>query len=74
MRKQNSQPAKLGTVGVGHAHIQVINVNTMRWETLGTCLDTPNAINAEVARIRKDHPHADLWVRNMWGERKPIEK
>lgn len=38
-----------------------------KWHTLGECVDTPNAIKAELAKpVYKGH---DVWIRNTFGER-----
>ena len=70
MRK-NYTPARLGTVYVARASIQVISGE--KWQTLCTCADTPNAIRDTIARCRKlSSAPLDIWVMDAWGDRKYI--
>lgn len=40
---------------------------------VGECLDTPNAIREEIARLRKrNNWRMDLWVQHVWGNRDHI--
>lgn len=56
-------PPKLGTVWTATAKIQAINLTTAKWDTLATCMDTPNAIQAEVKKlIAAGHDRWTLWV------------
>jgi hypothetical protein len=58
------RPPKLGTVWCAVARIQVIDLDTNRWRTIGRCVDTPNAIAAELAATRKrlGKQCPSLWV------------
>lgn len=74
MSKQSSTPAKLGTVWNVGAQIQVINEATNKWDVLATVIDTPNAVDAKIAELRKAHKGKKLsvWVRHGWGEREYV--
>ena len=47
-----SKPPKLGTIWVAYAKIQCINEDTMKWQTLATCMDTPNEVKKCIASLR----------------------
>jgi hypothetical protein len=49
--------------------IQVISGS--KWQTIGECLWTPNAIKEESERL-KSIGHKNLWVLDPIGERKPL--
>lgn len=58
-----TKPAKLGVVWAATARIQVIDETPAVpvWKTLATCVDTPNAIAAAVAALRRKG------VKNIWS-------
>ena len=58
------KPPKLGTVWVAVAHVQYIDEATMKWVTVRTCSDTPNAIANAVEKSRLAYPGKTLWVRS----------
>lgn len=60
---KKTTPAKLGTVYTAPmARIQVIGYDD-KWDTLATCIDTPNAVAETVARVRAENaPRISLWV------------
>jgi hypothetical protein len=60
------KPPKLGTVWTAAARIRAIveHADGYRWETLATCIDTPNAIAAVLLELRRRHPGKTLWVKS----------
>lgn len=51
----------LGTVWTAQARLQRIDGHT--WQTLGTCIDTPNAIIAKAQElVDQGQPMNQLWV------------
>jgi hypothetical protein len=65
------KPLPLATLNVWPScTLQVIDDDNCRWKTVGTCLWTPNAIKAAVARLKAEG-FPNVWVL-MMGERKPM--
>lgn len=63
---------KLGTVWVAKAKIQRISED-FKWETLAVCVDTPNEIRKETAKLQdKGYKAGDLWVVGDATERKMV--
>lgn len=66
-------PAKLGDIlPAGYetgARIQV--QDNGKWVTIAACMDCPNPIEhtLTVLRSQPEYKHAQLWVRDMFGER-----
>ena len=58
------QPMKLGTVWTARASIQYIDDQIGKWVTVSACIDTPNAIQKELAKAKKKHPGKTLWVKS----------
>jgi hypothetical protein len=52
---------------VTEAQLQVINEQTNKWDTVGTCTDTPNAIAKELSK--KKYKGLSIWVKS-WDGRK----
>ena len=72
-KRVSRKPAPLGTIWIAGAKIQRINHDTMKWETLATCSDTPNAIQAAATKlVRKGYKATDLWVVGDVTDRKPV--
>jgi hypothetical protein len=69
-KKRSAAPPKLGVVFTAKARIQRIDSDTMKWVTLATCSDTPNAIKAAAAKLNV--PMTQLWVVGDVTERKMI--
>jgi hypothetical protein len=70
-KQKPTTPAPLGTIWIAEAKLQVINTDTMRWETLATCCDTPNAIRQAVRELCKDTRYSSrtIWVKPYIGDR-----
>lgn len=56
----------LGVV-TGGVLLQVQNLETQRWETIGRCVDAPNAIAKELRKAK--YKGQSVWVRDCLGER-----
>lgn len=55
------KPATIGTVWTATARIQ--RINGTKWQTIATCMDTPNAIKtAANSLISAGYRMVDLWV------------
>lgn len=66
--KRTAKPAPVGVVnGAFAAKLQVISEKTGRWETVGECADTPNAIQKALKELK---------LKNVWcysgGCRRPL--
>lgn len=69
---QQNKPLALGTVWNARARIQ--RINGTHWETLATCMDTPNAIKAEAQKlVSKGYQMHLLWVLGDATGRKMIQ-
>ena len=49
------------------AQLQIINEQTNKWETLGTCSDTPNALKRELEASK--YQGQSIWIRTPFGRR-----
>jgi hypothetical protein len=47
------------------AQLQVINENTNKWDTIGECVDTPNAIANELSK--KKYKGQSIWIKTFTG-------
>lgn len=60
----NQPPLKPGTVWTT-CTLRVINEETNKFEKVGECPDTPNAIRAKMQELGLSH----VWVFHSWGEK-----
>jgi hypothetical protein len=72
-RKKATKPAVgdnswLGNT-VGGARLQIINEETNKWQTVGSCIDTPNVIAKETAKPK--YKGLSLWLFDGYS-RKPL--
>lgn len=64
----SQKPAELGTIYEARVTLSTINIDTMKWDNYGSCLDTPNAIKAAIVALGlTDAQLATLWVRPQIG-------
>ena len=62
MARKSKKPERIGTVWVANAVVWVIDCTgeIPKRKNLAVCIDTPNAVKAELAKLRKAG-HRDLW-------------
>ena len=48
--------------------LQVINDKTMKWETIGECVDTPNAKKAAINKLTKKYGK-NIWSKGISGRK-----
>lgn len=69
MTQRTTKPAAHDNSWLGNtvttAKLQVINEETNKWDTIGECVDTPNAIKKELSK--KKYSGKSIWIKSFTG-------
>lgn len=70
MKKPSAGDNSFLGITVVPARIQIINEETNTWQTVGQCIDTPNAIRNEIAK--PEYKGLSLWLWTALDGRRPL--
>lgn len=72
MKRTSQKPVPYNNNWLGNtvtgARLQVINEETNKWQTVGTCIDTPNAIKKELTK--PEYKGLSIWIVDAFGSRR----